>query len=65
MNMFASGNLPILLHNYPQFTWDIWIRRESPNPATATGTIAFAFLQDRTSGGTYYLDFGIQISDTN
>jgi hypothetical protein len=44
MNMFASGNLPILLHNYPQFTWDIWIRRESPNPATATGSIAFAFL---------------------
>lgn len=25
--MYASATLPILLHNYPQFTWDVWVRR--------------------------------------
>lgn len=63
--MYATGAVPILLHNYPQFTFDVWVRRESPNPAVATGTTAFAFLIDRTVTGTYYLDFGFQVSDTN
>jgi hypothetical protein len=53
-----------LLHNFPAITWDIWIRRESI-PSGTTGTNAFAFLIDRTVGGIYTLDFGIQISDTN
>lgn len=43
----------------------MWVRRESAPPASATGTNAFAFLLDRTVSGTYYLDFGIQISDVN
>lgn len=59
MNMFASTQLPIMLHNYPSFTFDVWVRRESPPPASATGTNAFAFLIDRTTAGNYFIDFGI------
>ena len=63
--MYAQAALPILLHNYPQFTFDVWVRRESAPPASSTGSYAFAFLIDRTVGANYYLDFGIQISDVN
>jgi hypothetical protein len=46
--MFASATLPILLHNYPQFTIDVWVRRESAmNAFNSAGTKAFSFLMDR------------------
>lgn len=65
INMYATGALPILLHNYPGFTFDVWVRRESAPPASAPGTNAFAFLMDRTVASVYTIDFGIQISDVN
>jgi hypothetical protein len=63
--MYASGALPILLHNYQGFTFDVWVRRESTPPPSVPGTNAIAFLIDKTVAGVYNLDFGIQISDTN
>jgi hypothetical protein len=48
INMFSSATLPILLHNFPQFTIDVWVRRESnPNALNSAGTKAFSFLMDR------------------
>ena len=48
INMYAQSKLPILLHNYPGFTFDVWVRRESsPNSLNNMGTRAFGFYIDR------------------
>jgi|LauGreDrversion4_2_1035121.scaffolds.fasta_scaffold72621_3 hypothetical protein len=53
INMFSSAALPILLHNYPQFTIDVWVRRESvPNAFNSAGTKAFSFLMDKMVSST-------------
>ena len=51
-DMFAQSALPILLHNYPGFTFDVWVRRESPKKPGINdmGTRAFGFYIDRTGG---------------
>jgi hypothetical protein len=65
INMFSSAALPILLHNFPQFTIDVWVRRESnPNALNSAGTKAFSFLMDRMVGANQFIDFGFEISDT-
>lgn len=66
VNMFSSAALPILLHNYPQFTIDVWVRRESiPNAFNSAGTKAFSFLMDKMVSSIQYIDFGFEVSDTN
>ena len=51
-DMFAQSALPILLHNYPGFTFDVWLRRESsPTILNNMGTRAFGFYIERILGG--------------
>jgi hypothetical protein len=64
--MFAQSQLPILLHNYPGFTFDVWVRRESAaNALNNMGTRAFGFYIDRIVSGAQYIDFGFEVSDVN
>ena len=52
-DMFAQSALPILLHNFPGFTIDVWVRRESiPNALNNMGTRAFGFFIDRIVSGS-------------
>jgi hypothetical protein len=51
-DMFAQSALPILLHNFPGFTIDVWVRREAnPNALNNMGTRAFGFYIDRLVSG--------------
>lgn len=63
-DMFAQSALPILLHNYPGFTFDVWLRREStPTILNNMGTRAFGFYIERIAGGS--IDYGFEVSDVN
>jgi hypothetical protein len=63
-DMFTWSALPILLHNYPGFTFDAWLRRESkPTILNNMGTRAFGFYIERIAGGS--IDYGFEVSDEN
>lgn len=63
-DMFAQSALPILLHNYPGFTFDVWVRRESADtPLNNMGTRAFGFYIERIVGEN--IDYGFEVSDKN
>jgi len=63
-DMFAQSALPILLHNYPGFTFDVWLRREPiPTILNNGGARAFGFYIERIAGGS--IDYGFEVSDLN